>query len=263
MKMLKKAQSLLLFIVVLFVFGLSCDKREIIVFEISGEELVKVNSAEKKHHILILDTRSYEQYLKGHIKNAVSMPTNELEKRIKEIIHYKNKAVYVCNTSYEQNIKALNILAQNDFSKLYSAEGVGQFRYAFEFHQSVTAPTFLALAKKKGARLIDYRFQSAFNAGHLPSAMHIEYGTVNQHIEGGTTHFVNKKQMSARNQSNNETEFFEESVEKLSKETVLLFYSNMGTTASEGAEQLTLAGYPSVYACIDGVSMYPFDLVSE
>ncbi len=72
--------------------------------------------------VSVLDVRTIEEYKISHIKNAVVIPVQELEKRISEIDHLKNKKVLVYCRSGNRSKKALQILQQNGFIQLYHLE---------------------------------------------------------------------------------------------------------------------------------------------
>ena len=48
----------------------------------TGEELVKQNSAKKKDEVFIIDVRSSEEYKAGHIPNAININVDETRKQI-------------------------------------------------------------------------------------------------------------------------------------------------------------------------------------
>ena len=65
----------------------------------TGEDLVKQNSAKKKDEVLIIDVRSPEEYKAGHIPNAINISVDETESRLNEIEDYKDKPIIVyCNS---------------------------------------------------------------------------------------------------------------------------------------------------------------------
>lgn len=227
----KKTVCVYIMVIAVFAAVIGCDRRIIQVPEVTGEEFMQISSGETKHGILVLDVRLESEYLEGHVKNAVSIPTAELAARVDEIRDYLDKPIYVYSESYELNIEALEILVQHDFTRIFSVEGILQFKYPIDHHISITARKFLALREEPSAVVIDYRLSTAYNTGHIRDALHIEYGSIHR----GST--------------------------QLPKDRMLLLYSNMGTAAAEGAEELAQAGYTLVYACIEGASEYPFELV--
>lgn len=72
--------------------------------------------------VSVLDVRTTDEYKISHIKGAVMIPVQELEKRISEIDHLKNKKVLVYCRTGNRSKKALQILQQNGFTQLYHLE---------------------------------------------------------------------------------------------------------------------------------------------
>lgn len=72
--------------------------------------------------VTILDVRTVVEYKASHIERAIVIPVQELQNRISEIEHLKDKKVLVyCRTGVRSK-KALQILQQNGFSQLYHLE---------------------------------------------------------------------------------------------------------------------------------------------
>ena len=95
----------------------------------TGEELVKQNSAKKKDEVLIIDVRSSEEYKAGHIPNAININVDETESRLNEIEDYKDKPIIVyCNSGKKSN-DAAEILVNNGFQDVTNAQGVKEFEY--------------------------------------------------------------------------------------------------------------------------------------
>lgn len=70
----------------------------------------------------ILDVRTIDEYKASHIKRAIVIPVQELQKRVSEIEHFKDKKVLVYCRTGNRSKKALQILQQNGFSQLYHLE---------------------------------------------------------------------------------------------------------------------------------------------
>ncbi len=70
----------------------------------------------------ILDVRTIDEYKASHIMRAIVIPVQELQKRISEIEHLKDKKVLVYCRTGNRSKKALQILQQNGFSQLYHLE---------------------------------------------------------------------------------------------------------------------------------------------
>tara|TARA_B100001750_G_C15332178_1_gene507860 strand:- start:89 stop:442 length:354 start_codon:yes stop_codon:yes gene_type:complete len=73
---------------------------------------------------IVVDVRSVEEYLEKHIKNAISIPLDQIESRINELPSDK-KIIFVCNTGNKRCTKAYEIVAKNgfDITDLYKING--------------------------------------------------------------------------------------------------------------------------------------------
>ncbi len=70
---------------------------------------------------LFLDVRTPDEYVDGHIKGAVLIPVQELEKRLSEVP--KDKRIYVYCHSGKRSVRASNILVGAGFTNIENVEG--------------------------------------------------------------------------------------------------------------------------------------------
>ena len=90
-------------------------------------EAVRLINHEKA---VIVDVRSYEAYLTGHIVNSVSLPLNEIKDKIKKIEKFKSQPiVVVCGTGVEAS-RAATLLTQQGFQAQVLAGGIRAWRDA-------------------------------------------------------------------------------------------------------------------------------------
>jgi rhodanese-related sulfurtransferase len=61
--------------------------------------------------------------LDGHIKGAVNIPIDELEKRLDELKRYKNFEIIVYCKSGTRSKRASEILVKNGFKRVYNLSG--------------------------------------------------------------------------------------------------------------------------------------------
>src|SRR5918996_115821 len=61
--------------------------------EISPAEVTRLINREE---VVIIDIRDKAQYAKGHIIEAISMPSTELPERIKELEKYRDRPIVLC-----------------------------------------------------------------------------------------------------------------------------------------------------------------------
>lgn len=72
---------------------------------------------------LVLDVRTPEEFAQGHIKGAVNISHDQIEKNLSKIIAYKDKKVVVHCRSGRRAVSAENALSSAGFSKLQHLEG--------------------------------------------------------------------------------------------------------------------------------------------
>ena len=82
---------------------------------ISPQEAVQTITNEE-NNVTIIDVRTPEEYKTlGHIKNAILIPVNQLEGRLKELAQFKSKKILVYCASGNRSISASRILHENGF----------------------------------------------------------------------------------------------------------------------------------------------------
>ncbi|MCM1991243.1 rhodanese-like domain-containing protein [Oceanirhabdus seepicola] len=83
--------------------------------------------------LVILDVRTEEEYNEGHLKNAINISHELVEKRLSEIEQYKNIPILIyCRTGRRSGI-VLDILKKNNFNIVYHMhEGISQWTYEVE-----------------------------------------------------------------------------------------------------------------------------------
>lgn len=108
-----------------FAFSLGNVNGDIAVVEYRQSNYKEVSSKEAVElinniHPLILDVRTPNEYQKGHIKNAVLIPVQELQTRIEELAQYKNENVLVYCATGNRSTVASNILIDSGFKRLFN-----------------------------------------------------------------------------------------------------------------------------------------------
>ena len=199
----------------------------------TGEELVKQNSAKKKDEVLIIDVRSSEEYKAGHIPNAININVDETESRLNEIEDYKDKPIIVyCNSGKKSN-DAAEILVNNGFQDVTNAQGVKEFEYDLVQYDDVRGEAFESfIEENKDIVLVDVRpAKQAEEEGMIAGAINIPFDEV------------------------------ENNLDKLPKDKTIALYCNTGTKSAEVAQQLEGLGYENVVNSIEGVKEYSFELV--
>ena len=199
----------------------------------TGEDLVKQNSAKKKDEVLIIDVRSSEEYKAGHIPNAINISVDETESRLNEIEDYKDKPIIVyCNSGKKSNDSA-EILVNNGFQDVTNAQGVKEFEYDLVQYEDVRGEGFETfIEENKDIVLVDVRpAKQVKEEGMIEGAISIPFDEV------------------------------ESNLDKLPKDKTIALYCNTGTKSAEVAQQLEGLGYENVVNAIEGVKEYSFELV--
>ena len=81
--------------------------------------------------VIILDVRSEEEYITGHIKGAILFPLDEIEDRINEIENKNAKIIVYCKSG-RRSVCACEILVKAGFTNIYNLGGVVNWPYGIE-----------------------------------------------------------------------------------------------------------------------------------
>jgi rhodanese-related sulfurtransferase len=77
----------------------------------------------------ILDVRTPGEYKSGHLKDAVLIPLQVLQKRAKELFDYKNRVVFIYCSTGNRSTVASKILIDMGFNRIINLrEGIAQWR---------------------------------------------------------------------------------------------------------------------------------------
>jgi rhodanese-related sulfurtransferase len=84
--------------------------------------------------LFVLDVRTLVEYNAGHIGNAVLIPLQQLEGRLKELTGYRDKNILVYCRSGSRSKAAVRVLVQNGFNRIYELDGgiVSWYRAGFK-----------------------------------------------------------------------------------------------------------------------------------
>jgi len=78
-------------------------------------------SLKNPDRVLWLDVRNYGEYAKGHIKNSLHIPVDELRDRIDEIPH--DKPIYCISVGGFEGLLAVRMLMQHGFKHVKNISG--------------------------------------------------------------------------------------------------------------------------------------------
>lgn len=81
--------------------------------------------------VLLLDVRTDEEFVTGHISNAINIPVDELEYRLDELKD-KDKKILVYCKSGRRSIIACEILEAYGYTNVYNIGGVVDWPYGLE-----------------------------------------------------------------------------------------------------------------------------------
>ena len=121
----------IIIILLIFTFTKGNNKKVEEVENMAGQENifeekeVKVSIDEAKEiikndgELLILDTRTQEEYDAGHIEGAILIPYNKLEMNLDELDGYEDKPILVYCRTGSRSAVAVDILIENGFNKIY------------------------------------------------------------------------------------------------------------------------------------------------
>ncbi|MGL6107577.1 rhodanese-like domain-containing protein [Romboutsia sp.] len=85
---------------------------------------------DNKEFDLIIDLRNRENYLAGHLPNAINIPLNEIPDNMDYLNQYKVKSIIMYCGIGIQSRSAAKVLALNGFEKIYSlSNGIKEYKY--------------------------------------------------------------------------------------------------------------------------------------
>jgi len=84
--------------------------------DITQDQLQQVLKSEKQ--VILLDVRTVEEFVEGHIPNALNIPHKELEARLAELSGAKNTQIVIYCRSGRRAEVAKQVLVKNGFSHL-------------------------------------------------------------------------------------------------------------------------------------------------
>lgn len=72
---------------------------------------------------LIIDVRTREEYRTGRINGSINIPLDELERRITEIIAYRDQPILVYCRTGRRSEYASSVLVNHGFTRVYNLQG--------------------------------------------------------------------------------------------------------------------------------------------
>lgn len=108
------------------IFNGGCVQQEIQIQKISGQELYQDSQNNKA--LLILDVRSLEEFNQGHIKDALNIPVEQIDKESMKLYNRNIKLVVYCRSGNRSSQAALK-LRNLGFQYIYDLGGIDNWDY--------------------------------------------------------------------------------------------------------------------------------------
>ena len=203
--------------------------------EMAGTELVDKNGDKTKDSFLLIDVRSEEEYLAGHVPHAINIFIDELEANLAIIEDYKEKTVVLICNSGNKSGQAAEILVNNGFKDVYNAEGVKKFEYELVHYKDVRGAQFEEIIKDTAnVVIVDVReAKQATSEGMIAGAINVPFSEVSAHLD------------------------------QLPKDKTIALYCNTGTKSATVAKELEALGYTNIVNSIEGVKEYAFSNIKK
>ena len=84
-----------------------------------------------RENVLLLDVRTEEEFVTGHIPSAINIPVQELEARVDELENKEQKILIYCKSG-RRSVIACEILEAYGYTNLYNIGGVVDWPYGLE-----------------------------------------------------------------------------------------------------------------------------------
>ena len=212
-----------IFLLLAFIFFISCSKA-VYVEDISGIRMARINTSKEKDKHLILDVRPYHSYKEGHLEYALNIPKSDLDKRVVEIMDFKDLPIYVYGKNTDSSFPATEILVRHGFYNIYNAEGVDEYNYQLVYFDTIRVHDVRNSINSDSFFLIDYRTKTSYNAEHFKNAINIPIGEIPNNLD----------------------------ILPKDKNRPIVIYCNTGVTSTWGAKELVEMGYKNVSAVLEG-----------
>ena len=194
-------------------------------------KFAEMSGKKEKENYFVIDVREPNEYAAGHVRYAINISVNEIEKRINEISDLKDKNVVVICQTGNRSGHAAKILKMNGFTSVFNAKGMRQYKYTAVTKTPNIRGKDLQKAADDGAYfIIDARDEKDYAEGRLKGAVNITLDTLD-------------KKMS-----------------EIPKDRPIAVYCYSGNRSFELAERLTKAGFKAV-SSLDGSTEYAFTMV--
>lgn len=96
-----------------------CTREILDINEITYDEAIK----KVKEGAILIDTRTRQEFLEGHLEGAILMPYYEISRRIENIIPNKDRTIIVYCQNGGRSEKAYEVLKRLGYENVYDLKG--------------------------------------------------------------------------------------------------------------------------------------------
>ncbi|WP_308780446.1 rhodanese-like domain-containing protein [uncultured Clostridium sp.] len=132
---MKKLYVIVIMILSVFIIsGCSTVMKEDVTKSTENSSVMKMTAKEAKAEIdkgdvIILDVRTNEEYISGHIENSILIPVNEIEKEVENILKDKEQKVLIYCRSGNRSSQAAKLLVKMGYTNVYDFGGIKDWPY--------------------------------------------------------------------------------------------------------------------------------------
>ncbi|OGT29709.1 MAG: hypothetical protein A3E87_08650 [Gammaproteobacteria bacterium RIFCSPHIGHO2_12_FULL_35_23] len=108
----------ILLLIAIFIFEALSKKQSSA--HISPQETIQLIN---RHEAVVIDIRSREAFIRGHIINAIHLPFAALQKDIQKLIEHKHKPIVIVCEQGLESVKAAKLIEQNEFDHVSILQG--------------------------------------------------------------------------------------------------------------------------------------------
>lgn len=94
-------------------------------------DYIKAKEVLDNENVILLDVRTEEEFITGHIPNSLLIPLDELKERLEELKD-KNAKILVYCKSGRRSALACEILMHEGYNNIYDLGGVVDWPYGLE-----------------------------------------------------------------------------------------------------------------------------------
>ncbi|MGX7111999.1 rhodanese-like domain-containing protein [Gemella cuniculi] len=201
--------------------------------EIKGEELNKIEKDDKeKENYLVIDIRNEVAYKEGHLKHAINISLENIDKSVEEIRTWREKKVVVYSDDASKTKEAVEKLTKQGFKDVSSAQNIKEFNYDLVKFSTLTSAKFqdAIFDTKTDKVFLDAREKKDFDEKHVAGAKNVD-----------SKNLDNLQNILPEN-----------------KEIPIYTYCYSGNRSAVVAQKLIDLGYKNVYNAMDGTKEFSY-----